>query len=250
MVTEKILKQLDDGWTRQTFINTDTSTVRVTYLYKGKHPASVIHFHTKKARHLAGYQLIDKDLRDALLWIDHINEIAPPSESKKFYTEPDSANRIAKGLFKAAVINYIKAYDLGDGRFVSLNKAQLPVKLQAAHTLFYDLRNNYIAHGGLSEFEKCEVTFAIPPRHKLKSNLRFSPRFESNIRQATQIDWEKNELQTLISASRVIIEMKIKKLQIDLSKEFEVLNYDKIYKATKSGIILTITDRNYKSYLR
>ncbi|MEH6566819.1 MAG: hypothetical protein V7756_15930 [Halopseudomonas sp.] len=106
-------------------IDSLTGEVSRTYTHKGKQ-CKAIPLSSKLCNQLAGYTLIEKDLRSALIWLDEIekrhNE-SPKDPSHRFGYGTNRENyTIIKGLFVALLTFYGKCFTKCEGRPVKLEK--------------------------------------------------------------------------------------------------------------------------------
>ncbi|MFO2857354.1 hypothetical protein SCN05_02330 [Legionella pneumophila serogroup 1] len=78
-------------------------------------------------------------------------------------------SHLLKGLMKAIVVTYGKCFAQADGRKIMLNTKHLksPQRMELHHSLI-SMRNQYVAHGGVSPHEKVQITLLCPPSKEIK----------------------------------------------------------------------------------
>ncbi len=122
-----------DDWSVKEVIEPKTGKVHRLYSYKGK-PAKRIALDTPMAKQMAGYVLIEKDLRSAAIWLAEIDRIRgddaklDPKGSRRA-TDRERYN-LVKGLFVAALTFYGKAFAQCEGRRVKLERRQIGAEFQ------------------------------------------------------------------------------------------------------------------------
>ncbi len=114
---------------------------------------------------LAGLSLIYKDLMVA----NEMFRLTDPSLKKRCVQD--------QALLLAAVSTYTKAFTSADGRATSLDAKHVfketPDLLRSHHELM-ELRNSYVAHGGLSLNEQIQIFAILSPDEKNKKILGIS----------------------------------------------------------------------------
>jgi hypothetical protein len=158
-----------NGYEVKEFVEPNSTKTHRIYTYNGK-PCRRIKMDTRLCKQLAGYALIEKDLRSAKIWLSEIDElrqdeVAPPgsriSRDRKTYN-------LVKGLFVAALTFYGKCFSKCDGRPVKIEKNQLDEKFRAVHDEIIRFRHNFAAHSGDERIEYVEIALVIP---RSKNNL-------------------------------------------------------------------------------
>lgn len=137
------------------------------YYYKNK-VAPRVEIKTKVAAQLAGYALIEKDLRNILVWLHEIEATFPrqdrPSHSS---ISPDRKKfNIIKGLFVASLTFYGKCFAVCEGRRIKLEKSWLDEKYRTTHDKIINARHNFAAHSGADKFEEVYIALVFSPRKK------------------------------------------------------------------------------------
>lgn len=141
------------------------------YTYK-RRPCERVELTSRLAQQLAGYTLIEKDLRSVLAWFDEIekrHDEGPVVKGHSYGRGEDRENYILiKGLFVAALTFYGKCFTKCDGRPVKLERAQLEAKFHALHDDCMEYRHNFAAHSGAKKLEHVEVALVFPKKHKVE----------------------------------------------------------------------------------
>ncbi len=181
-------------------IDTLTGKVSRTYTHKGKQ-CKAIPLSSKLCNQLAGYTLIEKDLRSALIWLDEIekrhNE-APKDPDHRFGHGTNRENyTLIKGLFVALLTFYGKCFSKCEGRPVKLEKAQLDAKNHETHDELITYRHNFAAHSGSERVEQVEIVLVHPKkltpelplmifRELQQPDLLFSKESDASIRETIE----------------------------------------------------------------
>jgi len=164
-----------DQWTTKAIVEPNTGKYYRKYFFKNQ-PAHRIVIDTPKAVILAGYRLIEKDLRCAIMWLSHIKEQLKDEPS---FIDPigsvETPNKeiftIMKGLFVASLTFYGKCFATCEGRKVKLEKTNLDRKFQEEHANAIEYRHNYAAHSGAKKLEQAVTILALDK--KKESNPYF-----------------------------------------------------------------------------
>lgn len=105
-------KTVPSPYTVQTNVNRATGEIHRTYLYKRKACYRVV-LDSPLAKQLAGYTLIEKDLRSALIWIERITSLADPRPTQQgaYYGQGKDREtyNLIKGLMVAARKRTVKS---------------------------------------------------------------------------------------------------------------------------------------------
>jgi hypothetical protein len=160
-----------DGWKVQETIDPKTGESHRRYLYKNKKaPRALIT--SKLAQQLAGYTLIEKDLRNILIWLDEIDTIFPQSERPNVVSlSPDRERfNIIKGLYVAALTFYGKCFATCEGRKIKLDRKFVDDAYKEAHDHTINMRNNFAAHSGADSFEEVKVALVLYPNKRTNRN--------------------------------------------------------------------------------
>jgi hypothetical protein len=132
------------------------------YFYKNKQ-AYRITLNSKLAQQLAGYALIEKDLRSALVWLQTIDQIQSDIQTKgsTISVDRDKFNLI-KGLYVASLVFYGKCFTKCEGRNAQLNQKNVDKLFFELHKEIMRQRNNFAAHSGAEKIESVTVALVFP----------------------------------------------------------------------------------------
>ncbi|MCH8543997.1 MAG: hypothetical protein LAT61_10545 [Alcanivorax sp.] len=124
------MDKLTDDWSKRTVLDAKSGRAYNFYYYKRK-KAVRIELKSPKAKVLAGYVLIEKDLRSAIFWVEEIVKIMSAYErfiNSKGHVKANYDRKkfnIVKGLFVAALTFYGKSFATCEGRRVKLERKNL-----------------------------------------------------------------------------------------------------------------------------
>ncbi|PMQ14743.1 hypothetical protein [Janthinobacterium sp. AD80] len=133
------------------------------YYYNGK-PCKRVMVDTRLSKQLAGYVLIEKDLRSVIVWLKEIDSIraSEPSVSGSVHAINRKTYNVIKGLFVAALTFYGKCFTRCEGRPVKLERKQVEEKYRLKHDQLQNYRNNFAAHSGATDIENVKIAVIIP----------------------------------------------------------------------------------------
>lgn len=141
------------------------------YTYRRKACRRVL-LESRLCSQLAGYALIEKDLRSVLIWLGEIESRhtdGPSHKGEHFARSSDRANyNLIKGLFVAALTFYGKCFSKCEGRPVKLERAQLDDQFRSLHDECIAYRHNFAAHSGAKKIEYVEIALVSPVKYKDK----------------------------------------------------------------------------------
>ncbi len=206
-------------------IDTKSGLPRRIYTYKRK-PCRRVLLESRLCSQLAGYSLIEKDLRSVLIWLGEIESLhkdAPSRKGEHFARSPDRATyNLIKGLFVAALTFYGKCFSKCEGRPVKLERPQLDEKFRLLHDECIAYRHNFAAHSGAKKLEYVEIALVSPVKHKDKVPFKV-------YRELIQPDlfWPSSEeitLASLVEHVRSIVTTKIEFLTEKIQREEVVPN--------------------------
>lgn len=208
-------------WSVREVIEPDSGRIHRIYSYKGKVCKRIL-LDSQLAKQLAGYALLEKDLRSAGLWLAEIQKIRGDDALLDKHGNRRSPDRerytVVKALFVAALTFYGKAFAQAEGRRIKLERHQVGPEFREAHDDAISFRNNFAAHSGAKSLERVRIAIALPPKGKqTPPNL---------YREMDQPDWMmQNEGKTfseLVAHAHLIPVRKIAELEHKIMKE-EVL---------------------------
>jgi len=207
-----------DGWTIREILEPATGMHVNQYFYKHNR-APRIQLESKMARQLAAYALIEKDLRNVIVWLSEIDKLHPRERhtSKGFQISPNRETyNIIKGLFVAALTFYGKCFTSCEGRKVKLERNFLEEKYRSAHDDAIHMRHNFAAHSGADRFEEVKIALVLHP--KKKSNMK--PEIFRELSQADFRDDPDEEIRFLRLAEHVR-EQVMKKINVVTDRIYE-----------------------------
>jgi hypothetical protein len=148
------IKKESDGWEIREAWDSDTGERTTTYFYK-RNKAPRVELKSKLAQQLGAYSLIEKDLRNVIVWLDEIENLHPISarQSGVFAGKDRAVFNLVKGLYVAALTFYGKCFTQCEGRRVKLEKRMLDEKYHQVHDEVMHMRHNFAAHSGAHNFE-------------------------------------------------------------------------------------------------
>jgi len=163
------MNTMREDWTLKEIVEPKTGKTHRLYWYKGR-LCKRVPLDTPIARQLAGYALIEKDLRSALVWLEEIDRIRGDDAALDQRGSRNSVDRqrynLVKGLFVAALTFYGKAFAQCEGRRVKLERRQIDPAFHETHDDAILFRNNFAAHSGAKLLERAEVALVLPSKAK------------------------------------------------------------------------------------
>lgn len=166
---------LDDKWSHTFYVDKKTGKKYRIYKYKGR-PCKKVVLDSKICDQMAGYALIQKDLKSAIVWmreIDRIQSTLPEIDGEFHYGKERESYDIIKGLFVASLTFYGKCFSRCDGRPVKLEKKQLDEKYHELHDIGISYRHNFAAHSGAEKLEVARVVLVAPEKNKKGKSLPY-----------------------------------------------------------------------------
>jgi hypothetical protein len=215
---------MNDDWKAQELLDRKSGKVERIYTYKRERCKRVLH-DSKRAMQLAGYTLIEKDLRSVITWLREIEKRhvdGPKVDSDRHAWSKDRENYdLIKGLFVAALTFYGKCFAQCEGRRVKLERNHLDASFREMHDVCIKYRNNFAAHSGAAQFETVQIAIVFP--RKPKKNVL--PKIYHELNQPDLVSGDGTETPTFIHLAehvRGIVNEKISKLSDKIMQE-EVL---------------------------
>lgn len=152
-------------WTVRSVIDPSTGDHRNYYYFK-RTAARRIPITSRVAKQLAGYVLIERDLRMAATWLTMLEKISPSSKGKKRHVwsatdKDEDSHAHALALFVAALSFYGKCFTQCEGRGVKLERSWIPLGFEGTHDLVIKMRHNFAAHSGADKFEDVHVVLVL-----------------------------------------------------------------------------------------
>ncbi|NWB51882.1 hypothetical protein [Pseudomonas sp. F8002] len=155
-------------------ISHEHNIVKVRY-FKDKHPIKSYAFDTSLGKQCAGLQLIIKDLEIVLatLKLTLTLPLMEPSTNPNIdyfqFTTSNPDQLILTSLINSSIITYAKYFTQGKGLAPFINSEKIKSELSSdayiLHEKIIDLRHNFIAHGGVNDFELAKTVILIDLTH-------------------------------------------------------------------------------------
>ena len=221
---------VDDQFEAKEFLDRVTGKAYRIYTYK-RRPCARVQLTSRLAEQLAGYTMIEKDLRSVLSWLEEIEKRRDKGLSKKEHTYGRGEDRenynLIKGLFVALLTFYGKCFSKCEGRPVKLERAQLDAKFHGLHDDCIEYRHNFAAHSGAKKIERVEVTLVYPVKYKKEVTFKI-------FRELHQPDvfWTKSgdvSLRELLEHARNKALSKIDRLAEKITNDEIIPNADKYW---------------------
>jgi len=209
-----------DEYAVREVLDATTGIVHRFYSFKGK-PCHRKILRSRLADQLAGYVLIEKDLRSALSWIAHIeklHEFGAMRDEEGFAHGKDREKYVlVKGLFVAALTFYGKCFSRCEGRRAQMDRNQLDERFHEIHDTCIRFRHNFAAHSGAEKLEKVNIALVFPK----KRGVAVLPRIYMELFQPDLLSTSKGEIQMkeLFEHVQAIVSEKISLLNDKILKE-------------------------------
>lgn len=193
---------------------TQGGSARHQFFFKGV-PARSMSLTSPLAKQLAGYVLIERDLRMVRQWLDRINDFPKPKRTRNVpgwhpTERNDADHNLCLGLFVASLTFYGKCFAQCEGRRIKLNDDWIPKGFEDTHSLVLRMRNNFAAHSGADKFEDVDIVLALPVK---RGSLRDKPRLYRMLRQMeVMLDLEDDEF-SFIKLAAELREKVVKKTE-------------------------------------
>ena len=160
------IKKDSDGWSVREAWDAKTGQRHNAYFFKRKR-AQRFEIKGKLAQQLAAYTLIEKDLRNVLVWLGEIEKLHPAdSRQHGVHASQDRETfNVVKGLYVAALTFYGKCFTSCEGRRVKLDRKILGESYQSAHDDVMHMRHNFAAHSGADSFEEVRIAVVFHPKN-------------------------------------------------------------------------------------
>ncbi|MEQ1588791.1 MAG: hypothetical protein ABL902_00365 [Gallionella sp.] len=211
---------MNDEYTVKEIIEPQSGKVHRLYSYKRK-PCKRVLLSSKLTAQLAGYSLIEKDLRNVLAWLNEIDKLHTEKSTRKGDHFAKSTNRetynLVKGLFVASLTFYGKCFSKCEGRPVKLERLQLEEKFHDLHDNCIAYRHNFAAHSGAKRLEYADIALILP----LKSKHPVLPKLYTELYQPDLMYPSAGEIKfnELLEHARSIAKAKIELLSNKILKE-------------------------------
>ena len=139
-----------------------TGRVIRKYNFKNKQAYRVL-LTSKISLRLAGFALIEKDIRNIISWLDYIDTLYKDDSVKGVIIASDRSKfNIVKGLYIAFLSSYGKCFTKCKGRNAKLEKSNIDDKYHQLHEELMRQRHNYVAHSGDDKVENSAIALVFP----------------------------------------------------------------------------------------
>jgi hypothetical protein len=222
---------MNDNFAVKEFVEPKTGKVQRTYTYK-RRPCHRKLLESRLCSQIAGYCLIEKDLRSVLIWLQEIDRLnnemhggveIPVGEGTHYShgTDREKSN-LVKGLFVAAITFYGKCFSQCDGRRVKLERTQLDERFRELHDECMSYRHNFAAHSGARKLEQVEIALVYPVK---KNKGEFKVYKELNQPDSLWHFSEETSIVDLVEHGRSVANAKIELLYSKIIKEEVLPNF-------------------------
>jgi hypothetical protein len=158
--------KLKNGWEIHEIVERGAKSRYNKYFYKRK-LAPRIELHSKLSQQIAAYTLIEKDLRNVLVWLESIEKMQPSDNVNASGVGNDRETfNLIKGLYVGALTIYGKCFTACEGRRLSLQKKFMDKEYREVHDHIMHMRHNFAAHSGADNFEDVKVVLVLYPNKK------------------------------------------------------------------------------------
>ncbi|TKF98949.1 hypothetical protein FCV71_01420 [Vibrio lentus] len=193
--------------------HTGKASARVTYKRK---PLYSIPLTGRIPSQIAGYSLINKDLKNARQWAHtavsmtveaHSHEYI--SKGNYFMAQDREKFDMIKALFIASLTFYAKAFTKCEARNAKLARKDLSKEFREDHDFYMNLRNKYVAHSGSEDLESAQPHMLLSP----KKSSKFIPRMHI-VRSQPDVaisEDEANSFVSLIEHVTSLVDVKVNK---------------------------------------
>lgn len=231
------MKSSDElGWRVEETVSPHTGKVRRIYFFRGRKAYRLV-WDSHIARQLAGWSLIEKDLRNISEWnrilIDLVQEVGDKKMNLnktrgKIGTPVQAATM--KALTVSIIAFYGKLFTEAKGRRVVLQRMSVPEDFRKLHDTLIGMRHSYVAHAGEEGHEEAAIAIALD-----SNESRWTPhRIFTEIQQANNlIPDDLQKFSELADCLREDAKLKIKLLASKIDKEISELGespYDRVRK--------------------
>jgi hypothetical protein len=158
--------KLKNSWEIHEIFEQDTKKRYNKYFHKRK-IAPRVELDSKLSQQLAAYTLIEKDLRNVLVWLEAIEKMEPKEKlSASGIADNREIFNLIKGLYVGALTIYGKCFTSCEGRRLKLQKKFMDQEYRELHDHIMHMRHNFAAHSGSDNFEEVKVVLVLYPNKK------------------------------------------------------------------------------------
>lgn len=233
-------QKIYDIWWQKIYINGMGMPI-YTYHYKRKasKPCIIFEINTDVSKKFCGYTLIEKDVRDILIFLEEFHKIS---------NLPDYSNKkiVLKGWIRSIIITYGKCFVQADERRTKLDETYFSVKYKDHHDFLMNMRHEYVAHGGKSIHEECKLILHLPPYKKYLKRSIINPKFSTELHQTIYSENFYEETKFLVEEIHIRVKEKLNKLYEVIRKRMLEISprdyYDLSHKLSIDRIVLKEND--------
>ncbi|HEX4334530.1 MAG TPA: hypothetical protein VH062_01380 [Polyangiaceae bacterium] len=201
------------GWTVEEFIRPDGSGSRAYYYREQR--AMRFERDTPASRKLAGFTLIEKDIRTIKNWVNALRGLltiisGTAVQTVTTFMPQDERISVVRALHVAIVTTYGKMFTQADGRRTSLQRSGWisDERHLRMHDSLMHHRHTFAAHSGAGGPEGCKVVVAIDYSRK----DRTAPRLFTELHQPATIGLpDLEQIERLVDALHQKVEEKVQK---------------------------------------
>ena len=155
----------DSPWEVNEKVDLLTGKITRSYSYKRRSAARIC-LSDGIASQYAGYSLIEKDLRNILIWIEFLEDSLAEWETDlgsylRGRRHKAEHFAIVKGIYIAAITTYGKCFNQCAGRRIRIDPSWIDEDHKDSHQFAILTRNNFTAHSGEAKFEVANVVLVI-----------------------------------------------------------------------------------------
>lgn len=221
--------KLNEIWYQKKF-DSKSGGVNITYHYgsKAKKSNQAIELKIPITERYCGLKLIEKDLRDIKLYLSEYEKYLNIGIEKSIANATAFESIIAKGLLTTIVVHYIRCFPGSKGRKALIQDREISSDNINTHQFLVSLRNTYLAHSDVSQYERCSYVILVPPQNKAIN--RASRMFSSTeLFQAVGIEGLVGDIKDLIQELYEKVENKLNDCENNINQIVGKLSPEKVY---------------------
>ena len=161
------------NWKTKSIIDPVSGKHHLEYYFK-RIKAPRVKINTPLANKLAGYALIEKDLRTVSEWLEKLEELEVKDRMSSkpgihILKDDHENDPINKSLYLSSLIFYGKCFSDCKGRNAKLERSNITPEYQQVHDDIISMRNNYGAHSGEERYERVNIVLVLNPKRKYRN---------------------------------------------------------------------------------
>jgi len=173
-------------WKVVPIINPHSGKHGQEYFFKGIR-AKRIPMTSRLAEQMAGFTLIERDLRMVTQWLQAIDAMSARPRDRAGHaltTHDDETHKLVQTLFVASLMFYGKCFADAEGRRIRLDRNWVPFEFKKTHEQMISMRNQFAAHSGSKGYERVQVVLVLPVKDR---KIRDSPRLYRELLQTETV---------------------------------------------------------------